>query len=265
MQVGAQSNMKVYPLHPHPALLIEDSEESGAKRYIAISDLHIGFEFRLKSMGITIALDHVKEMLDELEVLVKSCGKIDGIILLGDIKHTVGSITSQEWKDIPRFFERLVSKAQVYLVPGNHDSNIRFLLPEEVHAISSKGMVIGDTLFVHGHTAPAEINQNIKRIVMGHVHPVFLKDGSVINGERVWVYLRVKKESIFAEEGMLDIIIVPSFNRFLYATGHGAIYRKSISPIITRAIHDEFLQQAMVLTLDGAIVGDATAAKSILV
>jgi metallophosphoesterase superfamily enzyme len=187
-----------------------------------------------------------------------------GFILLGDIKHKVGTITKQEWDDIPFLLKSLSSSAEVYLIPGNHDGNIRHLIPSDVNVIGSKGMVLEDTLLLHGHSMPSDVRANVKRIVMGHLHPIFLKEGSVLNGERVWIHVQARKEVIFAQEGLLDIVVVPNFNQYLYAYGPRK-YRKSISPIMSRVIASPgALENCMVATLDGSIVGDATVLQNIL-
>jgi hypothetical protein len=85
---------------------------------------------------------------------------------------------------------------------------------------------------------------------------VFLKKESVIHGQRVWLYLQAKKEALFSEQGFVDIVVVPSFNQYLYATGE--YYKhKSISPIISRVVnYDNGVQKCLVATLDGSVVGD---------
>jgi hypothetical protein len=248
--------VKVRPLHPHAALLVEDD-----RRYVAVSDLHIGMESELGARGITIKSTLVSEMQEELlSILQKESA--DALVLLGDIKHSVGSISKQEWDDVPAFFNALSEKADVYLVPGNHDGNIRHLVPDSVNVAASKGMVIGDTLFVHGHSMPSDFRSYISRIVMGHVHPVFLKKGSVVNGQPVWLYLHAKKEALFAEAGSIDIVVVPSFNRYLYSSGER--YRKSISPIMSRIMEAGAVEKCMVVTLDGSIVGDESVLENVL-
>jgi metallophosphoesterase superfamily enzyme len=109
---------------------------------------------------------------------------------------------------------------------------------------------------------PSDVREHIKRIVMGHIHPVFLKKGSVINGERVWLYLQVRKEDIFAEKGILDVIVMPTFNPHLFSSGE-KLYHKSISPIITRAMQYG-VKKCIVVTLDGSIVGNASILPHIL-
>lgn len=248
--------MKVRPLHPHAALLLEDD-----RRYIAVSDLHIGLEAELLAKGVSMP-SVAPGMVDELLRLVEQ-ERADGVVLLGDIKHTVSSISKQEWDEIPAFLKQLAAKADVYLVPGNHDGNIRHLLPASVNAVSAKGMTLGDTLLVHGHSMPSDVRSNVSRIVMGHVHPVFVRKGSVVHGQRVWIYMQAQKEALFASgEGAVEIVVVPSFNPHLYATGEH--YRKSISPIITRVMQGEAVEKCIVATLDGSIVGDIDVLQNIL-
>jgi uncharacterized protein len=249
--------VKIRPVYPHAAILLEDA----SRKYIIVSDLHIGLEADLLAKGITVGLSLVSDMVAELLGLVES-EHADGIILLGDIKHTVGITSRQEWDNVPVFLKQLSAKAEVYLVPGNHDGNIGHLVPMNVNITTSKGMMLDDTLLVHGHSMPSDVRIGVKRIVMGHIHPVFLRKGSVINGERVWLYIQARKEAIFAEKGMIDIVVVPTFNPYLYAMGE-KIYHKSISPIIKRVMQHG-VKKCIVATLDGSIVGDTALLTDIL-
>jgi uncharacterized protein len=245
--------VSISPIHSKAALLID--EDTKKRRYMVISDLHIGFESHIYTRGITFdEMIFFDEMIRELSDLIES-NKVQALILLGDLKSTVGSISRQEWQKIPRFFKLLSEITDIYFVPGNHDSNIRFLMPENINVMSSKGMVLDDTLLVHGHTMPTTARSYIKKIVMGHIHPVFLRHNSVINGQRVWIYLKIIKEAIFpGSQGTLDLIILPAYNRYLYAINERR-YTKSISPIIDKAIKSNAVQQALVVSLDGSIVG----------
>jgi hypothetical protein len=235
-------------------LLLEDK-----KKYVAVTDLHIGLEAELLTKGVTMP-SIVPGMASELLTLVER-EHADGVILLGDIKHTVGSISKQEWDEIPAFLKQLAAKTEVYLVPGNHDGNIRHLVPASVNSVSAMGMTIGDTLLVHGHSMPSDVRSNVSRIVMGHVHPVFVKRGSVVHGQRVWIYMQARKEALFSSEGVIEIVVVPSFNPHLYATGEH--YRRSISPVITRVMRAG-VDKCIVATLDGSVVGDEGVLPNIL-
>ena len=220
-----------------------------------VSDLHIGFEGELNLRGVTVDSKYsLNTMLEELRHLIKS-NQLDGVILLGDVKSTIRSISKQEWNQVPEFFRILSGHASIYVVPGNHDTYFRFLIPQNINIMSVKGMVMEETLLAHGHTMPSSARASIKRIVMGHIHPVFSRCNSVINGRRIWLYLKVKREIIFpGTVGMLDIIIVPSFNKDVPMIHKR--YAKSISPIINRALQHNAIEQAMAVTLDGSIVAD---------
>ena len=114
-------------------------------------------------------------------------------------------------------------------------------------------MVEENILFTHGRVMPSENFSHVDKIIMGHLHPVFFQEGSIINGQRVWVSIKTEKENIFPNKtGELEITIVPSFNRYFYAT-HRRQYRKSISPIINRI---KTISKAKIITLDGIIIGN---------
>ena len=251
--------VNVRALHPHPALLLDGIWNGKEHKYIAISDLHIGFESALYTKGISMDSSLLlREMIREISDLIKF-HQVDGVVLLGDLKNTIGSISKQEWNWIPQFFKSLSDNVDVYLVPGNHDGSIGFLTPHKVNMVSTKGMVLDeDTLLIHGHTMPSHIRSSIKRIVMGHIHPIFQKSTSVISGQRLWIYLKVKRENMFlGVEGILDIIVLPTFNKYLFAAPERRS-RRPISPLIKKALNGNAVQQAMIVTLDGSIVGNTT-------
>ena len=197
-----------------PALLIE-----GQKKYIVITDLHIGFENSLVSNEIFVGKNStINETVDELLEIIE-LENPDSVILLGDVKSSIKNIFKTEWNDVPLFFKKIKEKCNVILIPGNHDANIQRLVPEDVSLISSTGMVEDNTLFTHGHRMPSEIFAHVKKIIMGHVHPVFFQKNSIVNGQRVWISLKTNKEYIFpSQTGEIEIIIVPSFNKYFYAT-----------------------------------------------
>ena len=95
---------------------------------------------------------------------------------------------------------------------------------------------------------------------MGHLHPVFFEENSLLNGKRVWVSLKSKKQKIFpSRTGELEITILPSFNKYFYAT-QKKFYKKSISPIIERM---ETLQ-AKIVDLDGTIIGNESLLSQVI-
>ncbi len=231
-----------------PALILE-----GKKKSLIVTDIHIGFENSLASNEIFIGKNStINETIQELSEIIDAENP-DSVILLGDIKSSIKSISRNEWNEVPMFFEKIREKCDVTLVPGNHDANIQRLVPDNISMISSTGMVEENILLTHGHTMPSENFSHVDKIIMGHIHPVFFQEDSVINGQRVWISIKTEKEKIFPNKsGELEIIIIPSFNKYFYAT-HRKKYKKSISPIIDKI---KTVSSARIVTLDGTIIGD---------
>ncbi len=245
---------RIIPLKP--ALILE-----GKKKYLIVTDIHIGFENRLTSNEIFIGKNStINETIQDILEIIDT-EKPDSLILLGDIKSSIKNISKSEWNEIPMFFEKIREKCDIILIPGNHDANIQRLIPDNISMISSTGMVEENVLLTHGHTMPSENFSHVDKIIMGHVHPVFFQEDSVLNGQRVWVSIKTEKEKIFPNKsGELEIIIIPSFNKYFYAT-HRKKYKKSISPIIDK-IKD--ISTAKIVTLDGAIIGNESIIKQVI-
>ena len=239
-----------------PALILE-----GEKKYLVVTDIHIGFESSMASNEIFIGKNSTtNESIQELSEMI-DLENPDSVVLLGDIKSSIKSITRNEWEEVPLFFKKIREKCDVVLIPGNHDSNIQRLVPNDVEMISSTGMVEENILLTHGHTMPSENFSHVDKIIMGHIHPVFFQEDSIMNGQRVWVSIKTEKENIFPNKsGEIEITIVPSFNRYFYAT-HRKQYKKSISPIISKI---KEVSKAKIITLDGTIIGNESNIKQVI-
>lgn len=238
------------------ALILE-----GKTRNLVVTDMHIGFESSLASNDIFLGKNtSVNEIISELYKIIDTT-KPDSLILLGDVKSSIKSISKNEWNDVPLFFEKMKNKIDTTLIPGNHDSNIQKLIPDGITLVSSKGMVVDNSLLTHGHTMPSENFAHVDRIIMGHVHPVFFQQDSVLNGHRVWVSIKTTKQMIFpSSSGEIEVTIIPSFNKYFYAT-HKKQYKKSISPIIEKI---KEISSAKIITLDGAMIGDESLIDQVL-
>jgi len=238
-----------------PALILEDGQ-----RFLVITDLHIGFEIGMISNDINVQPeDMVEEIHLTLDTLIKT-EKPDNLVILGDVKSGIDSISKIEWQMVPMFFE-VGKRINTIVVPGNHDGNLSRLVPDYITMTGPSGLIIGDTLLTHGHVMPSENFSQVDRIVMGHLHPVYFQEGSVLDGQRLWVSIKTAKKNIFpSSNGELEIIIVPSFNKYFYAR-YKRYHKKSISPILDR-IKDS--HSAKVVTLDGSIIGDEALLRNII-
>jgi len=239
-----------------PVMILE-----GKKKNLIATDFHIGFESYLTLNEIFIGKNSsIRETIDELSNIIDS-EKPDSFILLGDIKSGIKTISKSEWDEVPLFFESLVKKCEVVLIPGNHDANIQRLVPNNISMISSTGIVLENILLTHGHTMPSKNFSHINKIIMGHVHPVFFQEDSVLNGQRVWISIKTEKQNLFPDKsGEIEIIVMPSFNKYFYAT-HKKTYKKSISPIIEKI---KQISSAKIITLDGTIIGDESLINHVL-
>jgi len=239
-----------------PALIIE-----GEKKNLVITDLHIGFENSMSSNEIFVGKNStINETIQELSEIIES-EKPNEVILLGDIKSSIKNISKNEWDEIPKFFKEIGTKCDITLIPGNHDANIQRLVPDNISMISSTGMVQDNVLLTHGHTKPSENFSHVDKIIMGHIHPVFFQEGSIMNGQRVWVSIKTEKEKIFPNKsGEIEIIIIPSFNRYFYAT-YRKQHKKSISPIIDKI---KPVSSARIVTLDGIIIGNESILEQVI-
>ena len=238
-----------------PALILEND-----KKNLVISDLHIGFEHKFSSNKIPNSKNSsVNEIINNVKKIIKKENP-DTLILLGDVKSSIQNITKSEWNDVPYFFEELKS-IEIILIPGNHDANITRLIPDNVTLISSKGMIIDDVLLTHGHTMPSKNYSNVNNIIMGHIHPVYFDENSLLNGERIWISIKTDKSIIFpSAKGKINITIIPSFNPYFYAT-EKRYYKKSISPIVEKIKGSAI---AKIATLDGTIIGNESIINQIL-
>ena len=198
--------VKIRIVPSQPALMLE-----GKNRSLIITDLHIGFESSLFGNKIFVGKNTtIQETISSIEEILEKT-KANSLILLGDVKSSIKSIAKNEWSEVPLFFKKMSDKVETILVPGNHDANIQKLVPDGVTLVSSTGVVIENILLTHGHTMPSENFSNVDRIIMGHLHPVFFQDESVINGKRVWVSIKANKQQIFSStSGEIEITIVPS-------------------------------------------------------
>jgi len=256
---------KATPINSHPALLLDYVDKEGErKKFLVISDLHLGAETEIIKKGINIDSRGVyRDLLREIEEL-KALHSFNGIIILGDLKSSIIHITKNEWKTIPMFLKELSLDMDIFLIPGNHDVNINLLVPEPVIVCKSSGLVIDDILLIHGHTIPEKTQFNINKIIMGHIHPIFINSNSVVHGKRLWIYLKVKKESIFGLKttGITEIIIIPTFNRYFYSLRYHK-ETKSISPLIRQLIKKDAILSGLLFTLEGSLIGETQEIKNL--
>ena len=81
-------------------------------RILVISDLHLGFEEYLNKQGLFVPRTQYKKIGENLEKIINFVGKIKKIIILGDLKHEFGTVSSQEWGEVSKLIDFLGRKCR---------------------------------------------------------------------------------------------------------------------------------------------------------
>lgn len=192
-------------------LYIESKE---GKKILVVGDLHLGYEEVLNQAGVFVTRNMFNEMIKYFDRVFEKVGKVDYVILLGDVKHYFGKILRQEWNDVLRLFDYFEEKSnddgKIVVVKGNHDIILEPIIRKRKRVVMRDFFVIDGVTFLHGDRNFKEIyDKKIEMWMMGHGHPAI----KLSNG------VRVEKYKCFLVGGFRgrEVIIVPSF--FDYSKG----------------------------------------------
>ncbi len=265
------------PALPYAAIIIKKDSE----KLLIVSDLHIGWEVSLAGQGIHIP-SQTPKIVEKIVELIEVY-KPTGLILLGDVKHTVTGIELSEWQDVPELFEK-ISKyvSDIRVVLGNHDGNLEALTPRNIKILDAKGTILLEEVGVfHGHAWPSFDLLKCRYLIMGHLHPVItLRDGFGFRTTRqVWVKTQcdVKKLAVSSSKQRArtkarkdfisyssdysrssKFIIMPSFNELLGGQPVNSTERSNdenfyFGPVLRSKSVE--MDEAEVYLLDGTFLG----------
>ena len=231
-----------------PALVV-----TGEERYLVVADLHFGIEADLALHGLHFR-SRSKARLERLLAIVDRVDP-DGLVLLGDVKHSIPTITRQEYDELPYILETLRDRVPLKVFPGNHDIGIeRFLKPAEICA--KDGAVIDGVGYLHGHMYPSpHLARHL--IIIGHHHPLLSLRDEVGCALQSPAYLRagVNTEALrMGETEKTDaptrVLFMPSFNEI---AGYDIfrIVRNPTSPLSRHIIP----QDTEIILADGTYIG----------
>lgn len=178
--------------------------EIAGEKVLAVGDLHLGYEQYLNEAGVFVSREMFKEMIEYFDNVFKKAGKVDRVVLLGDVKHGFGAIVRQEWNDVLKLIDYLHEKCdEIIITRGNHDKIIGLIVEKREVEVKDY-FVFDEVCFLHGDCDYKEIHDSkIKIWVVGHAHPAIkLSDG--VKVEKFKCFLVGKYEG-------RQIIIVPSF------------------------------------------------------
>ena len=254
--------IEIEPLVDEPALLIK-----GQSRTLVLSDLHIGIEWDLYNSGFLVP-SGLERRLKKIEVYIEQT-KPDRIVLLGDIKHNVPQISWQERDEIPMFLEKIALHAEIDIFPGNHDGGIEFLLPKNkrIHLHPSRGDIIEEVGYFHGHTWPDPKLINAQHLIVAHNHPTLRITDNLgySTSEQVWVKTKLNYEKLknhFEKIGVEmpesdtqpDVVVIPAFNELCGGVAFNeAILDDLLGPAFSSGSID--VANADIYLLDGMYMG----------
>ncbi len=230
-----------------PALLLEN-------KVLVIADLHIGIEYEIFKSGITIP-SQVEKLEKRIDNLIKQT-KVKHLVILGDVKHQVPTISWQEYREIPKFLEHF--KIKISIIKGNHDGNIERLAPNEIDIYDPPGFRINNFLLTHGQAWPFMSDLEAENIIMGHVHPaVEFWTENFRTIESCWLKCEVDNEKLFKKYKIKTKfkqgIVMPAFNHLI---GGMAFNSKDFEPIGPLLKNEVFKwKNGEVYLLDGTLLG----------
>jgi uncharacterized protein len=237
--------MNIEFLSDGPSVIIENEE-----RILVIADLHFGIEADLAAHGL-----HFRSRSDaRLERVIRTivAADPDRLVLLGDVKHSIPSLTWQEYHEMPKILDTIRDLVPLVVLPGNDDIGIeRFLRDGEIRR--REGAVIDGTGYLHGHTYPSpDLAGHL--LVIGHHHPLLSLRDKVGCALQAPAYIRAEVDTVRlgmngggAENARTRVLFVPAFNEI---SGYD----------VSRIIHDPFSPISRCMDTDGAeiILADGT-------
>jgi hypothetical protein len=247
---------------PGDAALVFSNDGEGT---LLISDLHLGLEKEMAKKGFRLPAYSVR-IVERVKSIEEKYGT-KRLVVLGDVKHTVGKVEDIDWGVVPWFFDTMLDLFEaVEVVPGNHDGNIRTVLPRRVLLHPSQGTVLGTGRgrigVTHGHAWPSEEAIATRNLVIGHSHFTYeMRDAlGSRSREAVWVTAEYDVAELMAgagyeskAKGRGKLTVMPPFNRLV---GGQPINRKKsfqFGPVLSsRSVS---LENADIFLTDGTRVG----------
>lgn len=231
---------------------------------LVISDLHLGIEKELASKGFRIP-SYTLKMIERIRD-IKEKTNASNLIILGDVKHSVGKVEDIDWQTIPSFFEVMLDLfSSVSVLPGNHDGNIDRVLPNKVKLHPATGIVLtgyGKNYgLAHGHAWPSKEGIESKNLIIGHSHFSFQirdKFGSR-SKELVWLVTEYDVHGLAMsagyktdKKGKGKLIVMPPFNKILGGQPINSSSSTEFGPVLSSRYVD--IENSDVFLLDGTRV-----------
>ncbi|MEM3839461.1 MAG: metallophosphoesterase family protein [Candidatus Micrarchaeaceae archaeon] len=227
-----------------PALIIKK------EGILVAGDLHIGKEFRLEKSGLHFADATRKMALELLDIYRKTHAR--RLVLLGDIKDTIGYPPREEFEALASFFNEF-RHIKVTVVKGNHDAHLAELLGRiGMAAPVVRELLLRDIAMIHGNALPSSLAMTKKYIIAGHSHIAVNAGGAVAKG---WLLACPGKETEERYAGYnksIKLLVMPAFSSLITGVTVGIDSDGMSMPLMRNRIFD--LSTARIYDLDGKLV-----------
>lgn len=237
----------IEPVAGHPALLVRGDETAAV-----IADIHLGYGEELEVKGVLVEKQS-ERMLAELQEISSAA---DRLIMLGDLKHTIGHTGRRS--DLPSFMSALLDHyRRIDVVPGNHDSLISRSLPQRISLHSIGGFSEGGISYCHGHAWPSGGLMSSPLLVMGHIHPAvkFVDSLGHMYTEKCWLRVPFRKRDPAGHYDKLpdEMVVLPAFNPLLVGSPVNARGGQGLGPVFREKLVR--LPKGRIYLLDGTYIG----------
>jgi len=224
----------------YPALLIFD-------RYLAIADLHIGYEISERENGIHIPIQ--KERYVKRIKELKDLTGAEELIIVGDVKDSIMMPNAEEISELISVFEEISKLFKITIIQGNHDAYIDKILKNFASFAGAEGIIIKNgrakVALAHGHARPSDECLKSGTLILAHLHFYIKYENSKYP---VWLVGRKNKKTV---------ILMPPFNDLL-----SGYYVEDVEAKVP--FTDFKLQELKVITLDGYDLGTLKNLRSII-
>ena len=234
----------------------------GGPRTLVVGDLHIGIETDYAFGGVKIP-SATQAIVRRLKAVQASTGARK-LVIAGDLKHSIQTITRQEEEEVPDFLAEVAKVLdEVVVVPGNHDGNAKRLVDGAAPNVRlgqvGGELLRGGLLVIHGHAWPDRaLAGRARGVALAHNHTAVALEDALgrVTKEPCWVRGRVNPERWREATGAdtyPEFILMPPFNELCTGVALNLQGVRPIGPLLREGCID--LPRAEVFLLDGAMLG----------
>jgi metallophosphoesterase superfamily enzyme len=199
--------MKISFIRGSPALMIKTG------RILVASDLHIGNEFKLARSGIHFTNATKRMAQDLLETYKKNRAR--RLVLLGDIKESIGYPPREEFEAIASFFHAF-RDIDVSIVRGNHDAHLSEILKRiGISLFPVNELIIDGIALLHGNGMPSEAAMKKDYIIAGHSHIAVNAEGRASKGWLVAGAGKGAPNEYARFNKRIKLIVMPAYNSLI--------------------------------------------------